>query len=378
MSNRSAHIPMVDLKEEWKLIRDPILASLAEVLDSGQYILGEKGEKLERLVAQYVEASYGLGVANGTDALQLALKALNIGPGDEVITTPFTFFATGEAIAQVGAKPVFVDIEEETYNIDPSKIVDAVTKNTKAIIVVHLYGQAANMKEILKIAKTHNLKVIEDACQAIGTESNGKRVGAIGDIGCFSFFPSKNLGAFGDAGFVVTNQKKLYKKVKSLRNHGSEEKYHHSSIGLNSRLDELQAAILLVKFNYLDTFLDKRKNIAKRYSENFNNLFKTPPIIEDRRHTFHQYCIELDNRDELALELTNHGIGSAIYYPIPLHLQKAFQYLHYKEGDFPIAEKTAKRIVALPISPMLSVQKQDHIISTVKKFLKKNGGAGFS
>ncbi len=372
-NSRFNQIPMVDLKEELKLIRDPISEALSKVLDSGQYILGEKVEKLEKLIAQYIGTSYGLGVANGTDALQLSLKALNIGPGDEVITTPFTFFATGEAIAQVGAKPVFVDIEDETYNIDPFQIVDALTENTKAIIVVHLYGQAAKMKEIMEIAQTHNLRVIEDACQAIGTEYDGKKVGAIGDIGCFSFFPSKSLGAFGDAGLVVTNQKILYEKINSLRNHGSEKKYHHSSIGMNSRLDEIQAAILLVKFSYLDTFLDKRRDIARRYTESFNSLFKVPPIIENRKHTFHQYCIELDSRDELALELTNNGIDSAIYYPVPLHLQKAFQYLHYEEGNFPIAERIANRLLALPIFPMLSVQKQDYIISTVKNFLENNG-----
>lgn len=362
---------MVDLQEELKLIRDPILATMVNVLDSGQYILGEKGKQLERLIAQYVGASYGLGVANGTDALQLSLQALSIGPGDEVITTPFTFIATGEAIAQVGARPIFVDIEEETYNIDPAQIEDAVTENTKAIIVVHLYGQAARMKEIMEIAKTHNLKVIEDACQAIGTEYDGKRVGAIGDIGCFSFFPSKSLGAFGDAGLIVTNQKMLYEKMSRLRNHGSEKKYHHSLIGMNSRLDELQAAILLVKLNHLDDFLDKRREIARRYTESLTNYLKTPLIVEDREHTFHQYCIELENRDELALKLESSGIDSAIYYPIPLHLQKAFQHLHYNEGDFPISEKISNRILALPISPMLSAEKQDYIITTVKEFLEK-------
>lgn len=364
---------MVDLKEELALMRSPILAAMTEVLDSGDYVLGEKGEKLEKLVAQYVGASYGLGVANGTDALQLALQALDIGPGDEVITTPFTFFATGEAIAQVGAKPVFVDIEEETYTIDPSKMKEAITENSKAIIVVHLYGQTAKMNEIMAIAKTNNLRVIEDACQAIGTEYDGKRIGAIGDIGCFSFFPSKNLGAFGDAGMVVTNQQKLYEKVNELRNHGSERKYHHSSVGMNSRLDEFQAAILLIKLYYLDFFLYQRKEIASRYTRNFNNLLKTPPISENREHTFHQYCIELDGRDKLASELKTNGIDSAIYYPIPLHLQPAFHYLHYKEGDFPIAEKTAKRILALPISPTLTVEKQNYIIATVKKFMETNG-----
>ncbi|MBM7599717.1 dTDP-4-amino-4,6-dideoxygalactose transaminase [Virgibacillus halotolerans] len=371
--NERNQIPMVDLKEELALIKSPILAALAEVLDSGDFILGEKGAQLEKLIAEYAQASYGLGVANGTDALQLSLQALNIGPGDEVITTPFTFFATAEVIAQVGAKPVFVDIEEETYNIDPSKIEDALTKNTKAIIVVHLYGQTANMEAIMKLAKTHNLYVIEDACQAIGTEYDGRRVGAIGDIGCFSFFPSKNLGAFGDAGLVVTNQSNLYEKVRELRNHGSEKKYQHTSIGMNSRLDEFQAATLLVKLDHLDIFLHKRKEVARRYTEGLNDLLKTPPIVEDRSHTFHQYCIELDNRDELALALKNNGIASAIYYPIPLHLQPAFDYLHYKQGDFPVAEKTADRILALPISPMLSFHKQDDIISTVQNFLENNG-----
>ncbi|MBP1968448.1 dTDP-4-amino-4,6-dideoxygalactose transaminase [Virgibacillus natechei] len=374
MSNNTFNqIPMVDLKEELTLIRTPILEMVTEVLNSGEYILGEKGEKLEKLVAEYVEASYGIGVANGTDALQLSLMALDIGPGDDVITTPFTFFATGETIAQVGAQPIFVDIEEANYNMDPSKIEEAITQNTKAIIIVHLNGKSANMKEIMAIANKYNLRVIEDACQAIGTEYDGSRVGAIGDIGCFSFFPSKNLGAFGDAGLVTTNHKALYEKISQLRNHGSEKKYQHSSIGMNSRLDELQAAILLVKLYYLDIFLHKRKEVARRYTEKLNNLLKKPPISENREHTFHQYCIELDKRDELVSELKNNGIASAIYYPIPLHLQQAFHYLHYKKGDFPIAEKTAEKILALPISPTLSFQKQDYIISTVNKFLENNG-----
>ncbi|MGY0694384.1 DegT/DnrJ/EryC1/StrS family aminotransferase, partial [Virgibacillus sp. FSP13] len=360
MTNDKKQISMVDLTAELALIRKPVVEMVTEVLDSGEYILGEKGKQLEKLVAQYVDASYGLGTANGTDALQLSLMALNIGPGDEVITTPFTFFATAEVIAQVGAKPVFVDIDQETYNIDPTRIEAAITKNTKAIIVVHLFGQVANMNEIMDIAKAHKLRVIEDACQAIGSEYDGKRVGAIGDIGCFSFFPSKNLGAFGDAGLIVTNQQELYEKIHTLRNHGSDATYQHAAIGINSRLDEFQAAILLVKLYYLDIFLHKRKEIAKRYTENLNDRIKLPPISENRAHTFHQYCIELEERDKLTAELKNHGIASAIYYPVPLHLQKAFQYLQYQEGDFPIAEQTAKRIMALPISPMLSLHDQDY------------------
>lgn len=364
-------IPMVDLKAEIQLLKNPIVTNIVQTIDSGQFILGEKGEKLERKIADYVKASYALGVANGTDALQLALKVLNIGRGDEVITTPFTFFATGEAILLEGATPVFVDIEANTYNIDPSKITDAITTKTKAIIVVHLYGQAANMKEIMAIAKAHNLKVIEDACQAIGTEYMGKKVGAIGDIGCFSFFPSKNLGAFGDAGMIVTNEKRIYDQMKQLRNHGSDEKYYHHDIGMNSRLDELQAAILLVKLQYLNTFLYKRKQIATRYTNHLHHCVKTPPIVKDRTHTFHQYCIEVEKRDELAYELTTKGISSAIYYPLPLHLQKACRYLSYEKGDFPNAERAAQKVLALPISPMLSIEQQNYIIRVINDFFKK-------
>ncbi|MCG5104691.1 DegT/DnrJ/EryC1/StrS family aminotransferase [Oceanobacillus alkalisoli] len=363
-------IPMVDLQAELNLLRNPILEMITEVLDSGNYVLGKKGETLEKLVADYVGAKHALGVANGTDALVLALKALDIGSGDEVITTPFTFFATAEAIAEVGARPVFIDIEADTYNLDPSKIEAAITPKTKAIIVVHLYGKAANMKEILSLARKYNLRIIEDACQAIGTEFEGKRVGAIGDIGCFSFFPSKNLGAFGDAGLVTTNQKTLHDTMLKLRNHGSDKKYHHSLIGMNSRLDEMQAAILLVKLYYLDIFLHKRKEVARRYTESLPEFLRKPNVSSSREHTFHQYCIELDERDKLAAELDKNHIASGVYYPKPLHVQEAFRYLNYKKGDFPIAERAASRILALPIYPMMTYEQQDYIISTIKKFLE--------
>ncbi|MFD1361134.1 DegT/DnrJ/EryC1/StrS family aminotransferase [Lentibacillus salinarum] len=366
-------IPMVDLTEELTFIREPILDKMTDVVDSGQYILGEKGEQLEKQVADYIGSTYGIGTASGTDALELSLKALAIGPGDDVITTPFTFFATAGAIAQVGARPVFADIEKDTYNIDPASIEKAITQNTKAIMVVHLYGKAANMQEIMRIADNYDLRVIEDACQAIGTEYNGKRVGSIGDIGCFSFFPSKNLGAFGDAGLVTTNQPELYEKIRGLRNHGSTKKYHHSAIGMNSRLDEMQAAVLLVKLYYLDIFLHKRKESANRYTENLHRLLKTPAVAQEQEHTFHQYCVELAERDELASVLDQSGIDSAIYYPVPLHLQPAFDYLGYQKGDFPIAERAAKRILGLPIYPMLSFQKQDYIINTINNFLANNG-----
>lgn len=366
-------IPMVDLQAELNLLRTPILEIMTEVLDSGNYVLGEKGEMFEKLAADYVGANYALGVANGTDALVLALKALNIGPKDEVITTPFTFFATAEAIAEVGASPVFVDIEADTYNLDPAQIEAAITPKTKAIIVVHLYGRAANMKEIMFLAEKYNLRVIEDACQAIGTEFEGKRVGAIGDIGCFSFFPSKNLGALGDAGLVTTNKKTLYETMLKLRNHGSDKKYHHSLIGMNSRLDEMQAAILLVKLYYLDIFLDKRKEVARRYTKNLPGFLLKPNVPSGREHTFHQYCIELDNRDKLAAELARNHIASAVYYPVPLHLQEAFRYLNYKKGAFPVAEQAANRILALPIYPMMTSQQQGLIISTINRFFEEKG-----
>lgn len=369
--NKQKLIPMVDLKEEYHLMSHPIIRAVTDVIESGGYVLGEKGKELEKELAGYLNASYALGVANGTDALYIALKALGIGNGDEVITTPFTFFGTAEAIAQVGATPVFVDIDEETYNIDPNKLEEAITPKTKAIIVVHLFGLSAKMSEIMQIAKKHQIKVIEDACQAIGTEYQGRRVGSIGDIGCFSFFPSKNLGAFGDAGLVVTNNVDLYKNMYMLRNHGSDKKYEHSLIGLNSRLDEIQAAILLVKLKYLDVFLHMRKEIAKRYSEKINSVIKKPKIYEDREHTFHQYCIEIDQRDELSEYLKDNGISSAIYYPVPLHLQNAFSYLNYKVGDFPVAEKTAKRILALPISPTMSIEIQEKIITCVNNFIEE-------
>ncbi len=365
-------IPMVDLKEELSLIRAPIQEAITDVIESSDYILGEKGAQLEKVIAQYIGTNYGIGVASGTDALTLSLNALGIGPGDEVITTPFTFFATAETIAHVGAKPVFADIEEKTYNIDPAEVEKMITQNTKAIIVVHLYGKAAYMDQIMRVANDHGLLVIEDACQAIGTEYDGKRVGAIGDVGCLSFFPSKNLGAFGDAGLVTTNNWEVYERINQLRNHGSKEKYFHSAIGMNSRLDEIQAAVLLVKLRYLDIFLHNRKEIARRYTETLQNLVKTPEVATGREHTFHQYCLELDHRDELTFALNHKGIDTAVYYPLPLHLQPAFDYLGYKKGDFPIAEKSSKRVLALPIFPMLSFKKQDYIIATIKDFLADN------
>ncbi|WP_331432535.1 DegT/DnrJ/EryC1/StrS family aminotransferase [Pontibacillus marinus] len=359
---------MVDLKSELELMKEPILNAIKEVVESTSYILGDKGATLEKQIAEYVDAKYGIGVANGTDALLLSLKALGIGAGDEVITTPFTFFASGEVIANVDATPVFVDIDPNTYNIDPQEVKKAVTPKTKAIMIVHIFGQTAKMDSLLEIAKENNLKVIEDACQAIGTEYKGKRIGSIGDIGCFSFFPSKNLGAFGDAGMIVTNSKELYDKVIELRNHGSNIKYNHTTLGFNSRLDEIQAAILLEKLKYLDIFLEARKKIATNYSRELSDIVKTPPIYTTREHTFHQYSIETPYRNELSNYLQQKQISTAIYYPTPLHLQEAFKYLNYQNGKFPVAEFSSENILALPIGPTLTEDHQGYIISCIRDF----------
>lgn len=366
-------IPMLDLQREMELYGESVHKAVDEVIDSGTYILGPKTATLEKWIAQYVEASHGIGVANGTDALIIALKALGIGRGDEVITTPFTFIATAEAIVHVGAKPVFVDIDPVSYLMDIGQIESAITKNTKAILIVHLYGKTAPMDQLVAIAKKHSLFIVEDACQAIGSEWNGRRVGAIGDIGCFSFFPSKNLSGFGDGGMIVTNSSELADRVRSFRNHGSvpTNKYIHERIGYNSRLDEMQAAILNEKVKYLDLFLAKRTELANQYTTKLQSLVTTPEVTTDRSHTFHQYCIYTKERDKLAKYLIDHNISTAIYYPIPIHLQQAFHPFGYKEGDFPVAETTAKHILALPIFPMLRNEEQMYIVEKVSGFFTR-------
>lgn len=362
-------IPLVDLKSEYSEIKKDIKHNILKVIDSGAFILGSEGEDLEQSIAQYLGVSYGIGVANGTDALLLALEAMEVGPGDEVITTPFTFFATAEVIARVGAKPVFIDIDSASYNMNPDLIEQAITSRTKAIIVVHLFGQPAEMYRIMDIARSHQLRVIEDACQAIGASFQGHKVGSFGDAACFSFFPSKNLGAYGDGGLVVTSDHALYKKICMLRNHGSEQKYMHSIIGYNSRLDEIQAAVLHVKFAKLDEWNTRRRVIANRYSEQLSGYVKTPFEAPHRESVYHQYCVELDQRNELATYLNDKGIASAIYYLTPLHLQKAFAYLGYNKGDFPKSEQASLRILALPMNPFLSAMQVDYIISTIRKYM---------
>jgi dTDP-4-amino-4,6-dideoxygalactose transaminase len=289
--------------------------------------------------------------------------------GDEVITTPFTFFATSEVISLLKAKPVFVDIDSKTFNIDPDKIEDAITTKTKAVIPVHLFGQMAEMDDIEYLAEKYDLYIIEDACQAIGAEYKGRRAGSIGDTGCFSFFPTKNLGAFGDGGLITTNDEKLYEKIKLLRVHGSRKKYYHELIGHNSRLDEIQAAILRVKLKYLDNWIERRIEIAKIYSEGLKDLDVTVPEVKPYlRHVYHQYVIRTKHRDELQEYLSNKGIGTAIYYPLPLHLQECYKDLGYREGDLPEAEKASKEVIALPMWPELTNEEVNYIVESIREF----------
>jgi dTDP-4-amino-4,6-dideoxygalactose transaminase len=368
-------IPLLDLKAQYEGIKHEIKQAIDDVLESGQYIMGPYVDKFEKSIAEFCGVEYAVGVANGTDALLLTLDALGIGPGDEVITTPYTFFATAEVISQVGAKPVFIDIEPNSYNMDVTKIESAITSKTKAIIPVHLYGLPVNMDEILHISKKYNLFVIEDACQAIGATYKGKRVGSMGTAGCFSFFPTKNLGGYGDGGIIVTNDAELARKLKILRVHGSNPKYYHSMIGYNSRLDPIQAAMLQVKLKYIDQWNQTRRNLALKYNEAFKDLPVTVPIQETDSclGVYHLYILRAEARDELLAHLEKNGVSSGLYYPVPLHLQEVYRDLGYKDGDLPESEKASLSTLALPLYPELTSDKQEHIISTVRAFYKERG-----
>ena len=349
-------IPLVDLKRQYESIKEEINGAIIRVLERGNFILGEEVSKFEEEFSSYCNVKYGIGVASGTDALTLAIRALGIGRGDEVITVPNTFIATVDAIVRNGAKPVFVDIDEESYNIDVNKIEEKITKNTRAVIPVHMYGQPADMDPILDIAEANNMYVIEDASQAHGAEYKGKKVGSLGDIAAFSFYPSKNLGAVGDAGIIVTNNEELADKIRVLRNYGQRKKYYHDFIGYNSRLDEIQAAVLRVKLKYLDVWNEKRRELAKIYNEQFSDVREIKPPIEMdyAKHVYHLYVIRCKNRDELRQYLKSKGISTGIHYPIPIHLQEAYKYLGYRSGDFPITEKYADEILSLPMFPELT------------------------
>lgn len=364
--------PFIDLKAQYNNIKEEILSCINDILESSHYILGENVKAFEEEVKNYLGVKEAIGVASGTDALHLALKALNIGKGDEVITTPFTFFATVEVILYAGAKPVFVDIEEQTYNIDPEKIEEKITPHTKAIIPVHIFGAPADMIKISKIASLYGLKIIEDAAQAFGAEINGKKIGSFGDLACFSFYPSKNLGAFGDGGMVVTNDAELAEKIRILRNHGSKGRYLHETVGFNSRLDEIQAGILRIKLKHLDEYNSLRRKKAAVYSNFLNGRVVTPVEKERTYHVYHLYSIRSKEREKIQKTLAEHGIPSVVYYPVPLHLQKALSFLGYKEGEFPVAEKVSKEILSLPIYPELQEDEIFRISQIILKCLENS------
>lgn len=372
-------IPILDLHAQYQVIGREIEEAVNAVLKSQQYILGPEVKELEKEIAAYCESKYAIGCASGSDAILLALMAYEIGEGDEVITTPYTFFATAGAVARLGAKPVFVDIEEGTFNLDVSQLEAAITPRTKAIMPIHLFGQCAGMDEINEIAGRFNLPVIEDAAQAIGAEYGGRRTGSLGDVAAFSFYPSKNLGGAGDGGMLTTNDGVVAEKLFALRAHGAKKKYFHDYVGVNSRLDSLQAAILRVKMKYLDSWSNKRKANAELYEQYFaesglleRGIVKLPVALPQMRHVYNQYVICVPRRDELKAWLKEQGIGTEIYYPLSLHEQVCFAYLGYKPGDFPRSEKAALSSLAIPIFPELSEEDQQYIVALIKEFYRQS------
>jgi dTDP-4-amino-4,6-dideoxygalactose transaminase len=391
------NIPLVDLKAQYKLVEEKAGKAVLEVLSSANYIMGSEVLEFEKEFAEYIGVKHAISVGNGTDALVLALMAAGVGKGDEVITTPFTFFSTAESISLVGATPVFVDVEKETYNIDPLKIEEKITEKTKAIMPVHIFGQSAKMDEIMAIAKKNNLKVIEDAAQAVGSEYKGTKTGAIGDVGCFSFFPTKNLGCAGDGGIITTSDDNIAIIARALRTHGSGEngqkaynllnnvnekiktseghddtvynplKYYNYLIGFNTRLDALQAAILRVKLTNIDNWNDKRRENAKLYDEKLKDIGLALPVsIPESKSVYNMYVMQSENREEMINKLKEKGISTGVYYPVPIHLQKAYEKLGYKEGDMVVAEYLSHRTFAIPIFPELSMEQKEYIVEMIK------------
>jgi len=383
-------VPLLDLKAQYAQIRAEVMPVIEQVCASQRFILGDQVLGFEDEVARYCASAAGVGVSSGTDALLLALMALGLAAGDEIITTPFTFFATAGTIARLGARPVFCDIDPVTFNLSPAAVQDFIDRQcvvragqlinrssgeaVKALMPVHLYGQSADMDPLMALAKQYRLKVIEDAAQAIGTEyKRGVRVGAIGDIGCFSFFPTKNLGAFGDAGLCTTNDADLAESMRVLRVHGGKPKYFHAVIGGNFRIDELQAAVLRVKLKYLDRWTEGRQRNAAFYTAafadaHFANKLSIPRVPDDGRHIFNQYILRVQKRDALKDFLGKRGVGTEIYYPVPLHLQKCFEYLHHRAGDFPESERAALETLALPIYPELEPAQLEHVVAAIGEF----------
>lgn len=391
------NIPLIDLRAQYNSISKELDKATIDVLSSAAYIMGKNVTEFEKEFAGYIGTKHAISVGNGTDALVIALKALGIGEGDEVITSTFTYFASAECISAVGATPVFVDVEKDTFNIDPDKIEEKITERTKAIIPVHIFGQSADMDKINIIAKKHNLKVIEDACQAVGAKYKGKMIGTLSDVACFSFFPTKNLSCAGDGGMIVTSDDNVATIAIALRTHGSGEtgqkaynllnniteevvtsksgddtvynplKYYNYLIGYNSRLDAIQAAILRVKLPYLDKWNSRRKEIAKIYDEELidSNVI-TPRVREENDTVYHQYVLQSDNREEMLAKLKEKGIATGVYYPVPLHLQKVYTDLGYKEGDMPVAEYLSHRTFAIPVYPELSEEQIQYIVDSIK------------
>jgi len=360
-------VPLLDMKRQYVTIKDKIDKAVAKVLDHGWFILGPEVKELEKRIAKMCGASTGIGVACGTDALLLSLDAAGVGPGDEVIVPDFSFFASAGVVSRLGARPVFVDIEADTYNIDPTKIDDAISLKTKAIMPVHLFGQVADMDPIMSIAREHNFAVVEDAAQAIGATYKNKQAGSMGTFGCFSFYPTKNLGAAGDAGMVVTSHVEYTKRLLMLRMHGWKKKYFPEIIGYNSRLDSIQAAVLLVKLEYLKEWTEKRQEHAAKYDLAFAGTSIVTPVVKDYSyHIYNQYTIAVGNRDELLAALKENNIGNDIYYPSPFHQLECYRDLEYKVGDFPISEKAAETVISIPIYPELTQAEQDEVIKVVK------------
>jgi dTDP-4-amino-4,6-dideoxygalactose transaminase len=376
MSTRG--VPLCDLQAQYRQLQPEIEARLESVLASGQVILGPEVAALEEEVAHYCGVAHGIGCSSGSDALLLALQALDLGPGDEVVLPPFTFFATAGAVCRTGARPVFVDIDPETWNIDPHQVEACLTPRTRAILLVHLFGQCADMEPLWRLAERHDLILIEDAAQALGSEYQGKRTGSLGSLGCFSFYPTKNLGAYGDAGMVVTNDPEWAARMVCLRVHGMEPKYHHKYLGWNARLDALQAAILRVKLPHLERWIEARQAVARRYDVlldeyRLGDVLAPPLVHPQRRHTFNQYVVSVANgqRDGLVRHLKSEGIGCEIYYPVPLHLQESLSFLGYREGDFPVSERASRAVIALPMFPELTIDQQRRVIQSCAGYLRQ-------
>jgi dTDP-4-amino-4,6-dideoxygalactose transaminase len=362
-------IPILDLKAQYATIKDEVIAAISEVCESQAFALGPAVAEFEKNVAAYCGSKHAIGVSSGTDALLVSLMALDVKPGDEVITTPFSFFATAGCVSRLGARPVFVDIDPDTYNVDPAGIEEKITRKTRAIIPVHLFGQLARMEAIAEIAQRHNLAVVEDAAQAIGASRNGTLAGNFGDCGCFSFYPTKNLGGFGDGGLVTTNSDSLADNIRTLRDHGQKPRYFYKVIGGNFRLDGIQGAVLNVKLKYLDDWNEKRRQNAALYDRLFADSPVRPPAIDKGNVSiYHQYTITVPERDKLQKYLADNDIGSAVFYPKPLHLQDCFKELGYKEGDIPIAEKLCNEVLSLPVYPELSPEEIECVAGTVLKF----------